>query len=168
MRRESDTGANQGIVELLPEHHLLYEMQDIHHLIARRAYKLFAEGGFIHGHDLEDWLSAERELLHSAPMELHETDSQFYLRVEVPGFRESEIVVAVGPLRVIISAEHQADAQQRRPKILYSECLSYRVFRSFNLPAPINPRKTARRLSNGVLEITLPKSEVEKSGRLAA
>ena len=101
-------------------------------------------------------------------MELRETDSQFRLRIEMPGFRENEIVVAVGPLHIIVSAEHHADAEQKKVKVLYSEWRSNHVFRSLNLPAPINPQKTARRLSNGVLEITLAKSVVEKSARLAA
>jgi len=30
--------------------------------IARRAFEIFCEGGFRHGHDVEDWLQAEREL----------------------------------------------------------------------------------------------------------
>jgi hypothetical protein len=31
--------------------------------IARIAYQRFEDRGFEHGHDLEDWLEAERELL---------------------------------------------------------------------------------------------------------
>ena len=34
--------------------------------IARRAYELFLERGGGHGHDLDDWLQAERELLETA------------------------------------------------------------------------------------------------------
>jgi hypothetical protein len=34
-----------------------------HELIARQAYWLFLERGCVHGHDLDDWLTAERELL---------------------------------------------------------------------------------------------------------
>jgi len=30
--------------------------------IARRAFEIFCERGFRHGHDVEDWLQAEREL----------------------------------------------------------------------------------------------------------
>lgn len=168
MKTNTEILASGSFVELLPEHHLFQEMHDTHYLIARRAYKLFADRGFIHSHDLEDWFRAERELLHSAPMELRETDSQFRLRIEMPGFRENEIVVAVGPLHIIVSAEHHADAEQKKVKVLYSEWRSNHVFRSLNLPAPINPRKTVRRLSNGVLEITLAKSVVEKRARLAA
>lgn len=170
MKSNIGTVANRGITELLPEHHLLHEMRDIHYLIARRAYKLFADGGFIHGHDLDDWFRAEGELLHPAPVELRETDSEFCLRVELPGFQEDEIVVAVGPLRVIICAEHQKDAEPNKEKKLYCEWRSSRVFRSFTLPTSINPCKASRRLSDGVLEIRLRKSAVEKSesGRLAA
>lgn len=31
-------------------------------LIAMRAYERYAARGYTHGHDVEDWLSAEREL----------------------------------------------------------------------------------------------------------
>jgi hypothetical protein len=34
--------------------------------IAARAYELFLERGSEHGHDFEDWLRAERELLDAA------------------------------------------------------------------------------------------------------
>ena len=30
--------------------------------IAQRAFEIFCDRGFQHGHDLEDWLQAEREL----------------------------------------------------------------------------------------------------------
>ncbi len=36
-----------------------------HALIARRAYELFLQRGGEHGHDWEDWLAAERELVPS-------------------------------------------------------------------------------------------------------
>jgi hypothetical protein len=34
----------------------------LHDQIAMRAYELFTARGYQHGHDVEDWLSAEREL----------------------------------------------------------------------------------------------------------
>ena len=88
MKRSSEAQlANKGIIALFSEHHLFDEMRDVRHLIARRAYQLFADRGSTDGHDLDDWLRAERELLHSAPVELRETDSEFILRAELPGFR---------------------------------------------------------------------------------
>jgi hypothetical protein len=34
-----------------------------HEQIAKRAYELYAAGGYREGHALDDWLAAERELL---------------------------------------------------------------------------------------------------------
>lgn len=160
--------ASKGIVALFSEHHLFDEMRDVHHLIARRAYQLFADHGSSDGHDLDDWLRAERELFHSAPIEICETDSEFILRAELPGFRESQVTVAVEPSSVIITAEHEVDAEQRKAKTLYSEWRSNRVFRSLRLPAPVNPHKATKHLSNGMLEIRLPKAATAKDERKAA
>ena len=37
--------------------------KDLHHKIAERAYFYFLQRGGEHGHDLDDWLKAEREIL---------------------------------------------------------------------------------------------------------
>lgn len=39
----------------------------IHEAIARRAYELFLARGGQPGHELDDWLQAERELIEAAP-----------------------------------------------------------------------------------------------------
>lgn len=39
------------------------DSQDVQTRIARRAYELFEERGREHGHDQEDWLRAEQEIL---------------------------------------------------------------------------------------------------------
>ena len=39
--------------------------------IARRAYELFLERGGEHGHDLDDWLEAENELLEALARRAH-------------------------------------------------------------------------------------------------
>ena len=41
--------------------------------IARRAYELFLERGSEHGHDVDDWLQAERELVEAARTRSRET-----------------------------------------------------------------------------------------------
>ena len=37
-----------------------------HTQIARRAYELYAARGYEHGHDLEDWIEAERDIERAA------------------------------------------------------------------------------------------------------
>ena len=40
---------------------------DLHVLIAKRAYELYSERGYRHGYALDDWLDAEREILSQIP-----------------------------------------------------------------------------------------------------
>lgn len=40
---------------------------DLHILIAKRAYELHSERGYRHGCALDDWLEAEREILSQIP-----------------------------------------------------------------------------------------------------
>lgn len=40
---------------------------DVHILIAKRAYDLYYERGYRHGNALDDWLDAEREILSRIP-----------------------------------------------------------------------------------------------------
>jgi hypothetical protein len=58
------TGEIRSAVEHLAVEHLAVE--PTHEDIARRAYQLFEARGREHGHDVEDWLQAERELRNQA------------------------------------------------------------------------------------------------------
>jgi hypothetical protein len=49
--------------EALPER--VGDMAPPRELIAVRAYELFARRGYVHGHHVDDWLAAERELRQS-------------------------------------------------------------------------------------------------------
>ena len=40
---------------------------DLQGKIARRAYRLYEEGGGVNGNDMDNWLKAEREILKERP-----------------------------------------------------------------------------------------------------
>jgi hypothetical protein len=40
---------------------------DLHIMIAKRAYELYSERGYRHGSAFDDWLDAEREILSQIP-----------------------------------------------------------------------------------------------------
>lgn len=47
---------------------------ELHRRIALKAYELFAQRGYQHGHDCEDWLEAERLVLSErVPFPMHAT-----------------------------------------------------------------------------------------------
>lgn len=149
-------------MRLLETDSFFERMAKIQAEITRRAYELFASNGFTHGHDLEDWLRAESEILQNVPLEISETEKGFEVRAEVPGFTEREIETRVEPRRIYISAEHEGETDRKKGKTIYSERRSHRIARWFELPAEIDPDKVVATLSKGVLEMTLQKVRTAK------
>ena len=149
-------------VELLfPDHPLLKRFEDFHRQIEQRASEISKENGLNGGDDLDNWLKAESEFLHPAPLDIEESDSEYVVRVEVPGFQEQEIEVAADPDQVIISAQHTSESEHKKGKTVRTEQRSNSICRSFSLPSNIDPHNISKHVSHGVLEIRLPKATAE-------
>ena len=140
----------------------LQSVADIKKRIAQRAYELFAWSGFTDGHDLDDWLVAESEVVGKMPVELKETDKELRVTAGLPGFNEKDIEIRVEPRRLFITAEREEKSEEKqRGETVYSE-RSNEVFRTINLPTEIDPEKAKATLHKGELEITMPKKEIGK------
>jgi HSP20 family molecular chaperone IbpA len=59
------------------------------------------------GHDIDDWLCAESELLCPVLVEMEESEEQLTLRAQMPGFKAEEIEMSVEPHRVLISGRKE-------------------------------------------------------------
>jgi HSP20 family protein len=126
--------------------------------VRRRAFELFEKNGRTFGHDLEDWLKAERELLHPVRIELTEGDDAFEMKAEVPGFNENELEISVEPRRVVIAGKRETNAEQKKGKVVRSETSAEQMLRVVELPAEVDTAKvTATLRKNGMLEVMLPK-----------
>jgi Protein of unknown function (DUF2934) len=68
---------------------------DAYDCVAARAYENFMVHGPRPGGELEDWLSAERELLLGFQIDLHETDEFIYALASVPGATASRTSVGI-------------------------------------------------------------------------
>ena len=143
---------------LVPDDPFIGLAREINELIARRAYELFESGGSAHGHDRENWLQAESEILFNAPADIRETETAFTIRVDVPGFSENDLEVRIAPRRLYITGQRPAASEQQEGKTVYSERRSGRMFGVLDLPSQIDPDLTEATLSGGILEITLFKA----------
>lgn len=143
-----------------PTQTFLQNIADMQNRIAHRAYELFASSGFTDGHDLEDWLLAESELLGKTPIELSDNEKEFTVTAGMPGFSEKDVEIRVEPWRVYITGKCEEKSEDKKKgKTFYSE-RSNEVFRAIDLPAEVDPDKVKATLSKGELEITLPKKVV--------
>lgn len=141
-------------------HSLFQELENLLGQIRERAYNLFQQrGGSSEGGDLDDWLRAERELLWTPPADLIDKGDELRIHLAAPGFEANEIEVTVLPGAIVVRAESKREQEQQEGEILVSEFSSRKLFRRFDLPAPIDPEKATARLEKGVLRIAAPKSE---------
>jgi HSP20 family protein len=130
--------------------------------VQRRAFELFAGRGFEDGHDLEDWITAERELCWPAT-ELTEQDKAYVLSVALPGFEPGQIAVTATPRELIVHASTRTERREepdkkKEGKVLWSEFRSNDVYRRIELAEPIEVSKVSASLSNGLLTIVAEKA----------
>ena len=140
--------------------------KEIYEAITRRAYDLFDGRGRQEGYDLEDWLSAERELLRPVPLEVTEADNRLTVRAEVPGFSDKDLKVSLEPRRLVISGKVEESSEQKTGETLYTTRRSNEIFHTLDLPADVDPAKASAALMQGILELRLPKSGKAEPGRV--
>jgi HSP20 family protein len=98
-------------------------------------------------------------------VDVFEGDVEIQLRAELPGLTEKDISIEVEGDRVILkgekSKEHtdegEANGHYRRVESYYGS-----FFRSFPLPPGVDASKIDATMKNGVLHVTLPKTEAAK------
>jgi len=145
----------------------LFERADaIFDTIAKRAYELFNTNGHTFGHEVEDWLKAEQELLHPVHLDVSETGEAFNVKAEVPGFTEKELHINVEPRRLAISGKRESKKEEKKGKTICSEMCSDEIMRVVDLPADVEAEKATATLKNGVLELHLPKAVQARSIRI--
>jgi HSP20 family molecular chaperone IbpA len=143
----------------------LERMENLNDAISRRAFELYEKEGRMDGHSLRHWLEAEREILHPVHMKLEETDGEFLVLAELPGFTATDIEVSVEPQRVLIIGKRESKEENRQADAVYVEQCSDEIFRTVDLPAEVNVLKVTATLKDGVLSVRLPKAAVTEPGR---
>lgn len=147
-------------LRLASPHELCQSQQELHELIALRAFEMFEKRGRQHGQDVSDWLQAESEILHQCRHDVRERPDSFLIRGELPGgFTPDQIKVSVEPRRVIVSGEALVSGlycdgvtTETRPRVR-------RILRIHDLPAEVDTSNCKATLEGQQLEITLPKAK---------
>jgi HSP20 family protein len=145
---------------------VLDRLQETYNTIARRAFEIFDHNGRWFGHELEDWLRAESELLHPLHLEITETEENLAVRAEVPGFTTKELTIDVEPRRVTITGKHAAQEESKKGKTIYSERCANEILRVVDLPVEIDSSKVNATLKDGVLNLEMPKAAHAKTVRV--
>lgn len=143
---------------------LFDELTEIERQLSERAFELFESRGWLLGHNLADWLQAERELLWRPCAELTETDDALRASFAMAGIAAKDVKVQVEPDRLTVRAATSHEHRKEEGGLHFCEFHQGSLYRSIRLPAAVVPEKAKAELREGFLTVTLPKAK-EPAGK---
>lgn len=120
--------------------------------IAKCAYQIFESRGKTHGHDIDDWLKAENQIVKRVAFALNEAWHLYTVTVDASGFLADELDVRVEPFRIFITGSKR-DSAKALPVSAAEE-----IFQPIDLSQEIETNTVIAELSNGELTISMRKA----------
>jgi HSP20 family protein len=137
------------------------ETEEIQNRIRERAYELCQERGHV-GREMEDWLTAESEIISVPPAELIEKDGTFQVRFAVVGIDLQDMRVMTSPNQMLVRADYRYEPEPEAGTIHLSDFKSATVFRSVQFPQPIDVNRVDIEYQDGILRVTAAKASQER------
>jgi HSP20 family protein len=91
--------------------------------------------------------------------------NQFRVKIDMPGIKKNEVNLNVTDNSLEVSAEHKEESEEKKKNYLRKERSQTSFYRSLPLSEKISSDKVVAKLTDGTLDITLPKSspaEIQK------
>jgi len=108
-------------------------------------------------------LARTSEFLGWAPaFDVHEEKDNFVVKAELPGMKKEDISVSLQDGSLIISGERKSETKSEGAEVYRAERYVGKFQRSVTLPTPVTAGKVTAEYKDGILTVTLPKSEEAK------
>jgi HSP20 family protein len=148
-----------------------------------RVPSLFSPGSLLGTGGSDPFLTLHRDVLRGGPvssggqggsqggvllaphMDVSETDKELRIQAELPGVSENDIDVSLHEDVLTIRAEKKQERKEEREGVHFSERAFGTFQRSLRLPFQVNPDQVQARFANGVLSVTLPKTQPQERSR---
>ena len=91
--------------------------------------------------------------------DLIDEGKQFRVKMDVPGVKRDEIKLEVTDNSLEVSAEHKEESEDKKKNYLRKERSHVSYFRTLPLSEKVVAGKVKAKLTDGVLDITLPKAK---------
>lgn len=99
-------------------------------------------------------------------IDIYEDKDKISVKAELPGMKKEDINVSLEANNLTISGERKHEEERREGETYRAERFFGRFQRSITLPQPVDSKKIQATYKDGVLTITLPKSEEAKSKQI--
>ncbi|WP_028571320.1 Hsp20/alpha crystallin family protein [Desulfonatronum lacustre] len=100
-------------------------------------------------------------------VDVSETEQAVLVNAELPGLEAEDVELHVENNYLVLRGVKKEEREEKKKNAVHREC-SYGSFsRSIPLPAEIQSDKVTAKFKNGVLKVTLPKSEKAQTKRIS-
>ena len=140
------------------------ETEQIKNRIRERAYELSQLRGHS-GRDVDDWLSAESEIMSIPPAEMIEKNDTYQVQLALAGVNAEDVNVMLTPAQMLVRCEFRHDHNPDSGIIHLCDFKSATVFRSIHFPQPINLESIRIQCQDGMFIITAEKQSAEQAVR---
>jgi HSP20 family protein len=102
-----------------------------------------------------------RDTSSSIRLDISEDEKNYTVKADLPGVKKEDIKISIEGNRVMVSAEIKQEKEVREKDMLRSERYVGQQYRSFTLPQDVDDANVQAKYENGVLQLSLPKKNVE-------
>ncbi|MCK4503683.1 MAG: Hsp20/alpha crystallin family protein [Desulfuromonadales bacterium] len=95
-------------------------------------------------------------------VDISETDDSFDIKAEVPGIKIEDVKINVEDHVLNITGENKLEKEEKGKKFHRIERFYGSFSRSFTLPENVEEEKIAAAFKDGLLTLTIPKTEIKK------
>ncbi|MBI5146214.1 MAG: Hsp20/alpha crystallin family protein [Thaumarchaeota archaeon] len=83
---------------------------------------------------------------------------KYLIKLEIPGVKKDEINLNVSDNSIEISAQHKEEEEEKKKNYLRKERSEISYYRTLPLPEKVLSDKTQAKLTDGILNVTIPKA----------
>ncbi|MDP1727922.1 MAG: Hsp20/alpha crystallin family protein [Bacteroidota bacterium] len=105
----------------------------------------------------------ERNVFFTPRADVIEKESHFEVQLALPGLKKEEIKLDINKNVLTVSGERKMNSENKDDKFHMVENFYGKFSRSFTLPENIDQTKIEAQLTDGILNVTLPKSELKQN-----
>lgn len=119
--------------------------------------------------DFPRWASriSEDGISFSPTCEVSEDNKNYYLTFDLPGVPKGQVKIDLVDNQLTVSAERREEKKKEEKKTRMSEVSYGSYSRTLTLPAHIDEKKVDAKFENGVLTVTVPKTEATNVKHIA-
>jgi HSP20 family protein len=96
------------------------------------------------------------------PVDMYQTENEVVVKTAIPGVKREDVDITITGDTVSIKGEKKADEKIKREDYIYQEHRYGAFSRTVNLPGGLDTSKAEASFEDGVLTLTIPKSEEVK------